>query len=137
MLQNDMWVPLFPLKAVLFPGGIMPLKIFETRYIEMVRECMKHNAPFGIALIKSGQEAGAGPEAIGCLAHVSQWEMPEPGVMKLRIEGGERFRILETRVLSDNRLEARVQFTRPISFPGYTYDYEFDYTAQSTSFLSK
>ena len=110
MLQNDMWVPLFPLKTVLFPGGRLPLKVFEIRYIDMVRECMKHDAPFGVALIKSGQEVGAPaePETIGCLAHISQWDMTSPGVMKLRIEGSERFRIIETRVLTDNRLEARV-----------------------------
>jgi Lon protease-like protein len=111
MLQNDTWVPLFPLKAVLFPGGILPLKVFETRYIDMVRECMKREAPFGVVLIKSGQEVGApaDPEAVGCFAHISQWDMPNLGVMMLRTEGGKRFRILETRVLADNRLEARVE----------------------------
>jgi uncharacterized protein len=111
MPQNDTWVPLFPLKTVLFPGGILPLKVFETRYIDMVRECMKREAPFGVVLIKSGQEVGApaAPEAVGCFAHISQWDMPDLGVMMLRTEGGKRFRILETRVLADNRLEARVE----------------------------
>ena len=111
MPQNDTWVPLFPLKTVLFPGGILPLKVFETRYIDMVRECMKCEAPFGVVLIKSGQEVGApaDPEAVGCFAHISQWDMPSLGVMMLRTEGGKRFRILETRVLADNRLEARVE----------------------------
>jgi len=111
MPQNDTWVPLFPLKTVLFPGGILPLKVFETRYIDMVRECMKHDAPFGVVLIKSGQEVGApaDPESVGCFAHISQWDMPNLGVMMLRTEGGIRFRILETRVLADNRLEARVE----------------------------
>ncbi len=111
MPQNDTWVPLFPLKTVLFPGGILPLKVFETRYIDMVRECMKREAPFGVVLIKSGQEVGApaDPEAVGCFAHISQWDMPNLGVMMLRTEGGKRFRILETRVLADNRLEARVE----------------------------
>jgi hypothetical protein len=111
MPQNDTWVPLFPLKTVLFPGGILPLKVFETRYIDMVRECMKREAPFGVVLIKSGQEVGApaDPEAVGCFAHISQWDMPSLGVMMLRTEGGKRFRIIETRVLADNRLEARVE----------------------------
>jgi uncharacterized protein len=111
MLQNDTWVPLFPLKTVLFPGGVLPLKVFETRYIDMVRECMKREVPFGVVLIKSGQEVGApaDPESVGCFAHISQWDMPNLGVMMLRTEGGERFRILETRVLADNRLEARVE----------------------------
>lgn len=111
MSYNNSWLPLFPLKTVLFPGGILPLKVYETRYIDMVRECMKQNAPFGIVLIKSGQEAGAPaePEAVGCLAHVSQWDMPSEDFMLLRTLGGERFRILETRALPDQRLEGRIE----------------------------
>jgi Lon protease-like protein len=110
MSQHHAWLPLFPLKTVLFPGGILPLKVFETRYVDMVRECMKRNAPFGIVLIKAGQDAGvAEPEEIGCLAHVSQWNMASVDVMQLRTQGGERFRILETRILADQRLEARVE----------------------------
>lgn len=111
MQQNDNWLPLFPLKAVLFPDGILPLKVFETRYIDMVRECMKNNEPFGVVLIKSGQEVGtaAEPESVGSLAYITDWDMPELGVMMLRTRGGERFRILETRILPDQRLEARVE----------------------------
>jgi Lon protease-like protein len=111
MQQNDNWLPLFPLKTVLFPDGILPLKVFETRYIDMVRECMKNNAPFGVVLIKAGQEVGmaAEPESVGSLAYITDWDMPELGVMMLRTRGGERFRILETRILPDQRLEARVE----------------------------
>lgn len=110
MQDHQTWVPLFPLKTVLFPGGILPLKVFETRYIDMVRECMRQHAPFGVVLIKSGQEVGAAaaPEEVGCLAHIIDWDMPSLGVMMLRTRGGDRFRILETRVLSDQRLEARI-----------------------------
>ena len=112
---NSNWLPLFPLNTVLFPGGILPLKIFETRYIDMVRECMKRDAPFGVVLIKAGKEIGqvAEPEAVGCLAHIAQWDMESLGVLLLRTQGGERFRILETRVLTDQRLEARVEMIAP------------------------
>lgn len=111
MAHDDTWLPLFPLKAVLFPDGILPLKVFETRYIDMVRECMRRARPFGIVLIKSGDEVGAAaePETIGSLAHIADWDMQELGVMMLRTRGGERFRILETRVLNDQRLEARIE----------------------------
>lgn len=111
MLPHDSWLPLFPLKTVLFPEGILPLKVFETRYIDMVRECLRRNAPFGVVLIKAGQEVGgaAEPEAVGCLAHISDCDMQNLGVLMLRTLGGERFRILETRVLADQRLEARVE----------------------------
>jgi uncharacterized protein len=105
------WLPIFPLNTVLFPGSVLPLRVFEARYIDMVRECMKREAPFGVALIKSGQEVGAAaePEAVGCLAHITQWDMAEAGILTLRTIGGERFRILETRILPDQRLEARVE----------------------------
>lgn len=115
MLPDDTWLPLFPLKSVLFPGGILPLKVFETRYIDMVRECMKNNVPFGVVLIKSGPEVGAAaePEDVGCLAHIIDWDMPTLGVMMLRTMGGESFRIQETRVLPDQRLEARIDMLPP------------------------
>lgn len=110
--QNDKaWVPLFPLNTVLFPNGILPLKVFETRYIDMVKECMKHDAPFGVVMIKSGQEVGAPaiPEMVGCMAHIEHWDMEGLGILMLRTRGGERFRILATRVSADNRLEARIE----------------------------
>jgi Lon protease-like protein len=111
MFNETAWLPLFPLNTVLFPGGVLPLRVFEARYIDMVRECMKHEAPFGVVRIKSGKEVGqaAEPEAVGCLAHITQWDMQDLGVLLLRTQGGERFRIVETRVLPDQRLEARVQ----------------------------
>ncbi len=111
MPHTDAWLPLFPLKTVLFPGGVLPLKVFETRYIDMVRECLRLEQPFGVVLIRSGQEVGeaAEPEAVGCLAYIRQCEMPSLGVLMLRAEGGERFRIRETRVQADNRLEARIE----------------------------
>ncbi|RQO34835.1 ATP-dependent protease [Herminiimonas sp. KBW02] len=111
MPANEYWLPLFPLNTVLFPGGILPLKVFETRYIDMVRDCMKRELPFGVVLIKSGQEIGvaAEPEDVGCMAHIVDWDAPQLGVLLLRTEGGTRFRILETRVHKDQHLEARVQ----------------------------
>jgi uncharacterized protein len=117
MRATDSWLPLFPLKTVLFPDGVLPLKVFEARYIDMVRECMKSDAPFGVVLIKSGQEVGtaAEPEEVGCLAHITGWDMENLGVMMLRTQGGDRFRIRETRVLPDQRLEARVDLIAPDS----------------------
>jgi Lon protease-like protein len=105
------WLPLFPLDTVLFPGGVLPLKIFEARYIDMVRDCMKRDAPFGVVRIKSGKEVGAAaePDRIGCLAHIVEWDMPELGLLMLQTSGSQRFRILETRVLADQRIEAKTE----------------------------
>jgi Lon protease-like protein len=111
MIAPDTWLPLFPLNAVLFPQGVLPLKVFEARYTDMVRDCMKAESPFGVVLIKSGAEVGAvaEPEDVGTLAHIREWDMESLGVLLLRIEGGARFRIVETRVLGNKRLEARVE----------------------------
>jgi Lon protease-like protein len=107
--QGD-WLPLFPLNTVLFPGGVLPLRVFEARYVDMVRQCMKEDAPFGVVRILSGQEVGvaAEPDAVGCLARIVQWDMQDLGVLLLQTEGGARFRIRQTRILADQRLEARV-----------------------------
>lgn len=113
MPDASTWTPLFPLNTVLFPDGLLPLKVFEARYFDMVRDCMQQNAPFGVVLIESGQEVGkaATPYEIGCLAHIIQWDMPSPGIMLLRARGGKQFRILETRTRQDQRLEARIEMT--------------------------
>jgi Lon protease-like protein len=110
MPQLTDWLPLFPLNTVLFPKGVLPLKVFESRYIDMAKECLKQNTPFGVVKILSGQEVGlaAQPETVGCLAHITQWDMQDLGVLLLRTEGGQRFRLLETRILPDQRVEARI-----------------------------
>jgi Lon protease-like protein len=119
MISSETWLPLFPLNAVLFPQGILPLKVFEARYTDMVRDCMKGESPFGVVLIKSGAEIGAAaePEDVGTLAYIKEWDMENLGVLLLRIEGGARFRILETRVLDNKRLEARVETLPPDELP--------------------
>jgi Lon protease-like protein len=113
--MHPAWLPLFPLKTVLFPRGVLPLRVFEARYIDMVRECMKNELPFGVVLIKSGQEVGeaAEPESVGTVAHIVEWDMQNLGVIMLRIEGDERFRIHDTRILPDQRLEAQVDMIAP------------------------
>lgn len=105
------WLPLFPLGTVLFPDGILPLRVFEARYIDMVRDCMKRNIPFGVVLIRSGSEVGAAadPEDVGCLANIVDWDMQDLGVLLLRTQGGQRFRIMELRTQPDQRIEARVE----------------------------
>ncbi|WP_293776284.1 LON peptidase substrate-binding domain-containing protein [uncultured Oxalicibacterium sp.] len=115
MTDRTDWIPLFPLNTVLFPDGILPLKIFETRYMDMVRDCMKRDIPFGIVLIRSGEEVGqaADPEDVGCFAHIVNWDAPQLGLLMLRTKGGQRFRIIETRVCSDQHLEARVEYIAP------------------------
>ena len=91
-------VPLFPLGTVLFPGGLLPLKIFEQRYLEMAKGCLRAGTPFGVCLIREGQEVGAPavPEPVGCLARIADCDMQELGILKVHAEGLERFRIVSS-----------------------------------------
>ena len=91
-------VPIFPLGTVLFPGSLLPLRIFETRYMDMAKACLKDGSAFGVCLIREGQEVGAPavPEAVGCLARIRDCDMEELGILKVRAEGLERFRIVST-----------------------------------------
>ena len=93
-------VPIFPLNTVLFPGAILPLRIFEVRYVDMAKECLKSSSPFGICLIREGEEVGAPavPQPVGCLARIVDCDVEELGVLKVRVEGTERFRIADTEV---------------------------------------
>lgn len=104
-------IPIFPLNTVLFPGGVLPLKIFEQRYLEMTKTCLKDNAPFGACLIREGSEVGtpAVPESIGCLAAIVEWEMPQLGMFHLLARGRERFRIVQTRTAANGLISADVE----------------------------
>jgi Lon protease-like protein len=107
-------LPIFPLGTVLFPGGALPLKVFEARYIDMTRECMKSGMPFGVCLIKDGAEVGtpAVPHEIGCLATITDWDMQQLGVLQIKTRGSQRFRILSSRVESNGLIRAA---TEPIA----------------------
>jgi uncharacterized protein len=93
---------LFPLQTVLFPGMRMPLHIFEERYKIMVRECIEEDAPFGVVLIRSGAEVGAGaiPHDIGATARILQVEYLAEGRMNLFTIGEQRFRIIAVNTTS-------------------------------------
>jgi Lon protease-like protein len=96
---------------VLFPGGRLPLRIFEQRYMEMAKRCLKDNAPFGVCLIQEGKEVGAPavPVGVGCLARIAEWDMPQLGVLQVVARGESRFRILERRVQADGLAIATIE----------------------------
>jgi Lon protease-like protein len=104
-------VPIFPLNTVLFPGGVLPLKIFEQRYLDMTKICISEDRSFGVCLIKEGREVGtpAVPEAIGCLARITQWEMPQLGMFQLLTEGTRRFRILHSGTGKNGLISATIE----------------------------
>jgi Lon protease-like protein len=113
-------IPLFPLGTVLFPDGLLPLKLFETRYLDMARACFRGQAdggealPFGVCLIDQGTEvahrgATTLPHSVGCLAHITDWDMPSLGIMQLKTRGGKRFRIVRHETARDGLLRAEVE----------------------------
>jgi Lon protease-like protein len=110
-------VCLFPLGTVLFPGGALPLKIFEQRYMEMTKACLRDGLPFGVCLIREGHEVGtaAVPESVGCLATIEHWDMPHTGMFHLLARGGERFRVLETQVAANGLLSGEVEMLPPVA----------------------
>ncbi len=99
-----MQIPLFPLSTVLFPGGWLPLRIFEVRYLDMVGRCQRDGTPFGVVCLTAGQEVlrpadpASGPafapeafHAVGTLAQLQRLERPQPGLMQIECRGGPRF----------------------------------------------
>ena len=104
-------IPLFPLHTVLFPGGLLPLRVFEPRYMEMVSTCLRANEPFGVCLIREGREVGAPavPHSVGCLARIVQWDMQQLGVLTIVARGERRFHILERSVQRDGLARARIE----------------------------
>jgi Lon protease-like protein len=89
-------IPLFPLGTVLFPGGLLPLRIFETRYVDMVSRCMRQDETFGVVLIETGAEVGSvGVEtaSVGTTARIIDFQTLEGGLLGLLCRGEKRFRI--------------------------------------------
>ena len=100
-------LPLFPLGTVLYPGGLLPLQIFEVRYLDMIGKCHKAGAPFGIISLTEGSEVrrpkNAGPSGdsfaqeafgnVGTLASITEFSVPQPGLIMIRCVGTQRFEI--------------------------------------------
>src|SRR4029078_10121913 len=90
---------IFPLNTVLFPGGLLPLKIFEQRYIEMTKSCLRDERPFGVCMITEGNEAaqpdGTTPQfaSVGTLARIINFDMPQLGILHVQTQGITRFEV--------------------------------------------
>lgn len=118
-----MELPLFPLNAVLFPGTTLPLHIFEERYKQMIQRCLEENAPFGVLLIRRGNEVGEASEPfeVGTTAHIARVQHLQEGRMNLICRGGQRFRLLKT-VRQEPYLVGEVEALASISDDARTGD---------------
>jgi Lon protease-like protein len=103
MMMSTVEIPLFPLRTVLFPDGLLPLRIFEQRYLSMVRECARDDQGFGVCLIVEGEEAIAPVKTanIGTLASIVDWYTLEDGLLGVSALGTCRFMVEHTRRQAD------------------------------------
>lgn len=103
-------LPLFPLDTVLYPGAPLSLRIFEPRYLDMVRDCARYGSGFGVCLIMQGREVGevALPAAIGTIASLVDFHTTGEGLLGIVARGGARFRVERTRVRADGLLRGDV-----------------------------
>ena len=104
-------LPLFPLNAVVFPGGRLPLRIFEQRYLDMVKQAIADDTPFGICAIREGAETGAPaiPYTVGTRVHVTDWDMPQAGILHIDTQAEERFVVRSTRTEPGGLLTGSVE----------------------------
>ena len=113
-------MPLFPLRTVLFPEGILPLRIFEPRYVDMIRWCMRENSPFGVVLLKSGSDVmkAAGQEdqgpavpdifGFGTQAEIVDFNQADNGLLGIIAQGGRKFSVESTTQQPDGLLRGQV-----------------------------
>lgn len=114
-----MEIPLFPLSSVLFPGGRISLRIFEQRYLDLVRDCLKQDTGFGLVWISEGAEVAQPgidmPQLgeFGCYARIVDWDSLPDGLLGITIEGGERFRLQQARAESNQLVVGEVEMHAP------------------------
>lgn len=114
-------LPLFPLSGVLLPFGRMPLQIFEPRYLDLIKESLKTESPFGVVWIRRGEEVAqrgqASPELgdYGTCARIVDWDQLSNGLLGITIEGGERFDLHETYTRSNGLVVGEIEPFSPIT----------------------
>ncbi|BDI04120.1 LON peptidase substrate-binding domain-containing protein [Sphaerotilus microaerophilus] len=108
--------PLFPLGTVLFPDGLLPLKVFETRYLDLIADCLREGTPFGVVTLTRGGEVRLDGEAVafadvGCLAELLSCDSEQAGILQVRCRGLQRFELRSPRQRTDGLWVAD---TRPL-----------------------
>lgn len=112
MPEATVSLPLFPLHTVLVPGAALDLRIFERRYLDMIRDCGRSGSGFGVCLILDGNEAGAAalPAAFGTEALVEDFDTTPEGLLSLRVRGRRRFHVLRTRMRDTGLVVADIEW---------------------------
>ncbi|MBC7956459.1 MAG: LON peptidase substrate-binding domain-containing protein [Cytophagales bacterium] len=107
-------IPLFPLQAVLFPGGLLSLKVFEARYLDLISACMRENKPFGVVSLRQGTEVRKPGEAvamedIGTLAELIDVDSAQHGILQVRCRGTQRFEVQTRKQQADGLWQAQAR----------------------------
>lgn len=104
-------IPLFPLNTVLFPGGVLPLRVFEPRYLDMVSSCLRTDTGIGVVLIKEGSEVGnaARPYDVGTLTSICYWNKRKDGLLGVTLRGEQRFKLISQTVEPNQLIMAEVE----------------------------
>lgn len=118
-------IPLFPLNTVMFPGGPLPLRIFEPRYVDMVRHCMREDSAFGVVLIRAGGEVGAVTRTaeVGTSARIVDFSSLPDGLLGISCLGERRFRVLRRWCQEDGLNVGEVEWlpeAQPVALPPET-----------------
>lgn len=110
-------LPLFPLNTVLFPGGFLPLRIFESRYLDMVKDCMRNNHGFGVCMIIQGEEVGhnTASAALGCEASIVDFDQTPEGLLAITAQGGRRFHVEQVKVRGNGLVMGEVTWLPDLS----------------------
>ncbi|WP_101926385.1 MULTISPECIES: LON peptidase substrate-binding domain-containing protein [Luteimonas] len=115
MTDADDALPLFPLRTVLVPGAALGLRVFEPRYLDLVRDCGRRGGGFGICLILEGGEVGmpAVPARFGTEARIEDFDTGPDGLLTLQVRGARRFHVRRTRVRDNGLVMAQVDWCAP------------------------
>lgn len=107
---------IFPLKTVLFPDGLLSLRVFEPRYVEMVKLCLRDDQSFGVCRITEGEEVGStipSFASIGSLCRIVDWDMQQLGILLLKTIGGQRFQVRSHEQSTQGLIQAEVTLLEP------------------------
>lgn len=117
MSETSTDLPLLLLHGALLPGAIITVRLFEPRYLDLLRQCSRHGCPFGVCLILDGDEVGAPatPAGWGVEACIEDFDLGADGVLQLRLRGGRRFRLAASQVQANGLVSAAVDWSLPDS----------------------
>ena len=104
-------IPMFPLKSIVLPGGLFPLRIFERRYINMVKNCLKNETGFCITLVRAESDNGyiTNVYNYGCYVKIVDWNQLEDGLLGITVEGIKKIHVLECNLNEDNLLQGSIE----------------------------